>query len=1264
MRFFENGPSIPLDLLSARDRGGVIFLCGAGISKPAGLPDFKELTEKLITKLGVPKDSKSRKFFEKIVAEENFYFDLPLDRVLAELKHEYGTIQVESKTAELLEIADNTDTTYHEVILRLSTNAAKEPKIITTNFDLLFEKARPNLTRHTAPVLPDLSNNHPWNGIIYLHGRIDPLQAQDGHAHGLILGSADFGRAYLANGWATRFMRELLCRNTVVLLGYSADDPPIRYLLEGLQSDPDTRSSKIYTFAEGTEEEVREKWRNKGVFAIPYGKSDGHSALWQTLSSWAEKADNPNAWQDKVIDLARMGPRDLKPHERGQVTNLISTADGAKRFSEVVPPLPAEWICVFDTAVRYSEPSRITYEPDEKEFDPLDHYKIDDDSPRGIHDNRVKNALGIDFLSSFADEKVMRAPIRLGNIDEGQPISPRLFYIGKWIAACAHEIDIVWWYSGALPVHSRLKFFLSATVTKEQIQSMHPVIKKAWQLLLDAEPGHEHGFRRDWHDFIRRVKEDGWSNGCLREFAAVIQPYLTSRRPKIGELLEAKKDIEKLHLSSIAKFDVAFPEFSDHELQISNEILLKIIPVVRHALMLASNLFGDIWPVSSDFRTPTLHKEDKPGDRSLEKEDRFFLWFAHLHERLANIDHISAAHEWDIWPSDEPLYFNKLKTWAAGTKTIGINQAFSHLSSMNTKCFWNRYHDRELLWTLKARWNEFSEEQKKYIEAKIIQGRDRYVHEETNAYAASRSAYSAIRLGWLKKQGCKLSSEAEAALLRLRSADPGYKEIWEINVDESFECRGGWVRPDLSPDKILNVPISEIIEKATLLTSDHNIELVSYQPFDGLVSVKPSRAIAALKFETRNGHFSLRFWQSAFNQLDKTSARSKWLFANLLIKLPNQHILELNHFIPGFFTKQLPEFYQAKKNIWPLYDHILEVFVQSSPAVLQSRVSKICRNGEKEDSRRTLDYAINSPIGELVECILKILDLKKISPNSAIPIEIKSRLEKLLTSSGDGKHHAICIIARYINWLYSLDPEWIAERITPYFACNSGFAEAAWSGFTFDDTGINQDLFRIIKPSFLESFQSSKDWANKISERLGYLLVRATIFDKEPEPYLTYQEARQALQKADSAARQAAISQLSRFISSDNDWTTKIKPFIEQAWPRELCFQTKSTSSLLADIASKARDQFPEAVRIISPLLLNVDYPDSLLLHINDAEGKKSLGEKYPEDSISLIDKLVSDDPQFLPYDMNAFLEKTAEAKPALYQNHKWQRLKRLVNRE
>jgi hypothetical protein len=47
MRFLAAGPDFPDELLEARDAGNVVFFCGAGISRPAGLPRRSPTLERL-----------------------------------------------------------------------------------------------------------------------------------------------------------------------------------------------------------------------------------------------------------------------------------------------------------------------------------------------------------------------------------------------------------------------------------------------------------------------------------------------------------------------------------------------------------------------------------------------------------------------------------------------------------------------------------------------------------------------------------------------------------------------------------------------------------------------------------------------------------------------------------------------------------------------------------------------------------------------------------------------------------------------------------------------------------------------------------------------------------------------------------------------------------------------------------------------------------------------------------------------------------------
>lgn len=112
---------------------------------------------------------------------------------------------------------------------------------------------------------------------------------------------------------------DLLRSYVIVLVGYSAGDPPVRYLLEGLHARSDAQSVRIYAFDRGSAEAVEERWRDRGVRALAYPDGDRrHSGLWDTLRAWAERADDPHNWHRRVVELAQQRPTILQSHQRGR----------------------------------------------------------------------------------------------------------------------------------------------------------------------------------------------------------------------------------------------------------------------------------------------------------------------------------------------------------------------------------------------------------------------------------------------------------------------------------------------------------------------------------------------------------------------------------------------------------------------------------------------------------------------------------------------------------------------------------------------------------------------------------------------------------------------------------------------------------------------------------------------------------------------------------------------------------------------------------
>ena len=44
----------------------------------------------------------------------------------------------------------------------------------------------------------------------------------------------------------------------------------------------------------------------------------------------------------------------------GKSHPFVRTVEGAKRFADADPPPPGEWLCVFDSAVRYEKAEQVS----------------------------------------------------------------------------------------------------------------------------------------------------------------------------------------------------------------------------------------------------------------------------------------------------------------------------------------------------------------------------------------------------------------------------------------------------------------------------------------------------------------------------------------------------------------------------------------------------------------------------------------------------------------------------------------------------------------------------------------------------------------------------------------------------------------------------------------------------------------------------------------------------------------------------------------
>ena len=1262
MRFLSNGLNIPDELLEARDQGKVVFLCGAGVSYPAGMPNFSGLAKYVIEELGTPQDEPSRKMLS-MWDNEDIPEDArpPLDQIFNLLHQEYPAGDIDYLITKRLKTKPRTCVSTHKTILRLSKGTDGKPQIVTTNFDLLFERAaNRKLKTYVPPTLPDLANGQPLNGLVYLHGRINPRIKRGEGRQGFVVSSSDFGRAYLAEGWATRFIRDLLDQYTVILLGYKANDPPVRYLLQGLHTQRRGSRAKLFAFDRGTEEEVQPRWRDSGVQALPYsGIDDDHSALWDTLSEWAERADDPSAWRQRIVDLARKGPRNLEPYERGQVASLVRTDVGAKLFANADPPPLGEWLCVFDRNFRYGEVG-IQSDDSQPAFDPFTEYSLDDDPPRPPENWRRTDLLGDDLLSLKPTDRRINDDTRLAKNGRHwtEPLSFRLFHLARWIAKIAREPVVPWWAARYSSLHPKLLDEIEWRVERAA-DELPCLARLTWRLLIEkfhTAPDDPHGLRMYWDKMRRRIETEGWTNSFLREFERKVMPYIETEAPSLLDVSRPPdRDWSQLRLNYIARFKVAFPTPIGQRPEIPNDVLPKIYQIVRRHLELAMGLLADIG--TSYWKTSTFYPEDSPGEHHISDESAYLFWFRSLFDRMVKAYPELVRADIALWPKEDSFSFNKLHLYAWTFDVLfSGNEVGDGLLSLSDKAFWEENYRRELLHLLKRRWHELPSDKRELVERRLVKGRARYDGESEEDFEQRRASESATVLDWLINQGCDLGGETRSVLPSLRSADPRWHPEWAETADRSRDVRVRGVGTDSDPSPIIDAPISQIIPLARQHTGRAFPEPYDRRPFDGLVVQHPVRAVAALTHAARRGDYPAKFWRSTLREWpDEARHRLSSLFGARLARLPSETVVELRDDVFSWLQRHLPKLAaQDQPRALSIFDVLLEKLFTDEAEVEQS--------GEHQDrSRKTLNHAINAPVGKATELLLDLLNSQDPREESGVPLEIKSKLERLFGAPGEGADHAVCIAAHRLRWLDYIDPEWVRTTIVPWFDLEHPASESAWNGFMYDNQLPKPELFSLIKSDFLKAIVHVAG-----RKRLHEFLVLGCFWHQDNDAYITFKETRQILQKTNASGRAHSLWSFTRIVEENHAWRRFGKLFLEKAWPREARFQTEQTSQHLVDLAERACAFFPEIVRTILPYLVpsSQDVGSVSFLARQSDEEMGGVPTQFPDATLMLIDKIIPDDPDQVPYDLDSLIEMVAEANPSLRQDSRWRRLKTLALRE
>ncbi|SNS50602.1 SIR2-like domain-containing protein [Micrococcales bacterium KH10] len=311
---------LPDEVLTAQAEGRLVFFVGAGVSvdRPSGLPLFGALAQELAH-----------------LAREPYDGPMAVDQFLGSMPEEFDTHR---HARNIVTRDDSRPNSTHTALVRLAS-ASGSLRIVTTNFDDHLASAAINddIVIEDKWIGPALPLGDDFKGLVHLHGSVMR------HPRELVLTDKDFGRAYLTAAWATRFLLPMFQKFTVLFIGYSHDDPIMRYLALGLPSG----TPRFALTSADSAHDV--KWKRLGVQPVPYPVSSGdHGALVRALEAWDVRVRmGQTEHSARVREIVAAGSS-LTPVDHDYLLDRLCTAEGTREFADATAvlsdELKTEWL--------------------------------------------------------------------------------------------------------------------------------------------------------------------------------------------------------------------------------------------------------------------------------------------------------------------------------------------------------------------------------------------------------------------------------------------------------------------------------------------------------------------------------------------------------------------------------------------------------------------------------------------------------------------------------------------------------------------------------------------------------------------------------------------------------------------------------------------------------------------------------------------------------------------------------------------------------
>ncbi|MFV9671527.1 anti-phage defense-associated sirtuin Dsr1 [Pantoea sp. KXB25] len=1277
MQFVTNGPDIPDSLLQAHEEGRVVFFCGAGVSVPAKLPDFRQLVEEVF------KQTDPR----KTPQEEATFNDGKYDATLNLLEHRLPQGRMAVRRALVYALTrrsfPKSATETHSALLCLSRTHDDRMRLVTTNFDSLFELAgkrdRYKFPVFCAPMLP-VPKNSRWNGLVYLHGALN--QKMDETAlNRLVVTSGDFGQAYLTERWAARFVSELFRNYVVCFVGYGINDPVLRYMMDALAADKlqgeTTQPAWAFaSFLSGQMDDKRTEWLAKGVTPVLYeakvlkNKKQDHSLLHKTLIAWADTyRDGVTGKESIVLKYASSHPSKSTVQDDfvGRMLWALSDKSGlpARRLAEHKPAPPLEWYFKGLSENRFSQ-------SDLKRFGVI---------PRGNGDEKLNFSLTCrpspyhlsPFMMLFAGEHYYT------QWDE------MMRNLAQWLLRYLDDPKLLISFAkGGAQLNPFFRNMIAKQIVlyaKLEREGNTSTLKEIRQHSPSAIPGPQ--MKKLWQLFLSRRVEPTFTNGEIVPWKLQlgVGPLSATMRFQLRELLAPCIRLgEPYDLSSLSRQETengqtGMKQLVQWDLVLSTANARSMLNIgddepLRQAL---PSLFDDLQILlrdALDLMKMMSDREDGPDYSHLiqpsiqaHPQNRGHRDWTLLIELLRDAwlglletEHVRATQSAIAWFRLPYTLFKRLALFAASQdKNIPGEQWVSWLTDNQAQWLWSVETGREVFRLLVLRGNDLNPDEQHQLESAILAGPpfNENGHYETDKHAQWHQ-YKQIWLALAKLQssGLKLGEDASICLQTISSMFPTLK-LASNQRDEFSFWMGASGESELEARFNSNpapTNFQALIEwlredpRKQWMPGDDGWRDVCIEHYD--------ESLKALIYLSESSIWPEQRWREALQAWSRDDMPMKtWdAVATLINVMPEDTLQALAHTL-GWWIERCSKILTTHQDIFrSLCKRMLAIPIKADSGTLV--------NGKPIDN--PVHEAINHPVGYVTEALFNHLFSNEMQDDDLLPSWLEPSFTALCDVNTHRFRHGRVIMASNLIPLLRIDPVWTKANLLPFFNWdNPAEARSAWSGFLWSPR-LYQPLFDIFKQDFLRTV----DHIDLLGEHKNQYISVLTYAALDMSESFTDFEFREAFNTLTNEDLETVLQALTQALEAAGDqreayWANRITPFWNNLWPKSTERITPRISELLVQLILSAGDAFPAGYKLVRAWIIPVEF----LHHLIHLLSNSGMCKKYPKESLDILTALIDDQP-LPPDELSTCLEQIFAGDATLEKSQQTERLKTYLRRK